>query len=231
MVYLESAGQLGNQMIQYAFARSIAEELQYSLVTVNNDVEKVFNLPPVTGKTFLEPIELKDNDQEEDLINKIISNKSNRQIHLKGFFEKYSLHSKNKEKIKKWFCLTPVEIDNNNVIGIHLRLNCFCRTKPLEYYYNILKKEKFEKIAIATDDKNHDWVKTIMKDFNNAFVLDLDRIDTLRYFKTLEKIIIGHGTYGWWLGFLSNANRVYMPKDDDNVVDLRVLDEERYVFV
>lgn len=236
MVKLVSCGQLGNQMFQYAFARTIAEELGYSLVTENNEVEKIFNLPPLSGKLFLEPEEFIDEKRNElDLLDKLVANKTDRLIHLKGYFEKYLYYKPNKEKIKKWYYLDPID-KNNNIIGIHLRMHYFSHLiKPLEYYYDILKKEQFDKIAIATDDVNHNYVKTILKDFSNAFVLSLDRIDTMRYFKTLEKIIIGHGTYGWWLGFLSNASRIYMPNHIDSQlltdVDLRVTDEERYIFV
>jgi len=98
---------------------------------------------------------------------------------------------------------------------------------------NLLRKESFNKIIIATDEPEYILIKKIMEEFKDRVIIFKgNTFETLQHFTCYNKLILSFGTYSWWMGFLSNAERIYLPnRICPGSIDLRVFDEERYVLV
>lgn len=231
-------------MFEYAFGRIIAEELGYKFShnLTASEITNYFHLPNnIGGKEFNSPVQEIEAIYKWDksLLTDILNNKEDRKIVLHGFFQKYSYYINYKEKIKKWFYFDFNKYSFEDAIGVHIRKTDFGAPVhrhfdlPDEYFLDVLKTENYESIHITSDDPNHCLIKKIQNEFNNVLVFSGNAVETMERFVCYKKILISQGTFSWWMAFLSNAEKIYMPQKlvEPGEIDLRVIDESRYVFV
>jgi hypothetical protein len=231
-------GRLGNQMFSYCFARIIAQEFNYALIN-NLPLLQELNLTSIDGNICRDPQEIiYGYDYKDDLLENILKNKKDRMFILEGYFQKYIYYKNYKQEIRTWFKeLNPnKEQIEENTIGIHIRKDDIPREVqkcdlPDEYFIDILKTEKPEKIIITSDEPTHSTIKKIQNEFKNVEIYNGSTIDTLKKFVCFKKLILSFGTYSWWMGFLSNASKIYMKDKIDNDIDLVIRDDKNYIIV
>jgi len=231
-------GRLGNQMFAYCFARIIAQEFNYKLVN-NLPLLQDLRLEQVHGSIYT-------NDQEvvygyeykDDLLENVLKNKNNRMIITEGYFQKYNYYKNYKTNIKEWFKEIDPNKENisNDTIGMHIRKDDISRENqkwdlPDEYFIDTLKMENPEKIIITSDEPTHATIKKIQNEFKNVEIYNGSTIDTLKKFVCFKKLILSFGTYSWWMGFLSNASKIYMKDKIDNDIDLVIRDNPNYIII
>lgn len=152
-------GRTANQIIQYMFARIIAEELDYELDTsgLNCIQEFISKLPPHKGKNKYVYKENTDIQQKLNhthdlkdplLIHTIISDKTPREIILKGWWQRWRHYKHYVDKIKTWL-QDPYQIPNNtqpNDVAVHIRKGDIMTragkkdSLPDEWYINMLER-------------------------------------------------------------------------------------------
>jgi len=234
-----TGGRMGDKMFEYAFGRIIAENLNYAYNPIkDSDMLYHFNLQKVEGECYNDPIEKINgmNRYDYDLIKKICENKEKRKIEIKGFFHLYEYYKDYKHKLRQWFPLIVKKELNKNAVGVHIRNGDY----PIEwrnsndYYIDILKKENPEKIYITSDEPDHESVLKILREFPQAEKYWNDSpYQTMSDFSQLKTLIISNGGFSFWMGILSNAERIYAPNNCviPNFIDLVVYDDSKYIYL
>lgn len=237
---------LGNNLFQYCWAREIAERKGYALLSnpilgfpetyshiygIENS-ENMYFTPPATQIFDMDKIYRHDG-----------------QIIIYGYSQRYEFYIKNKEKIRSWLYIENehlYDVPNENDIVLNIRLGDYVGLGwdlDMEYYVNILEKETYENAIIVCDEPNSERLSVlremgcVVKD--NSIHGRMKFIADFVFVKHAKRCVIANSTFSWWAAFLGNADRIYFPcikfpwvpnpgKDD---VDLRVYDEDRYIFV
>jgi hypothetical protein len=116
----------------------------------------------------------------------------------------------NKETIQS---KNPYTYDNNNVF-IHVRLGDVAndsRSKPFDYYDNVLNNLNFDKGYISSDTIS-DYRCQRLIDKYKLNVFNSDEIDTIKFGSSCKHIVLSLGTFSWYIGAFSFGSNVYFPK-------------------
>jgi len=210
MIRINLVGQLGNQMYQYAFCRSLANKLGYNFYCGkgvnlrfgdNNDkiIYKHFDIPEgiIDGEIETHYIEEKNN------INSI---KNNTLLH--GFYQNEKYFDKN--DVIKWFNFDKYGFINpydDDICFIHYRGTDFIKTSMnlnSDYYEKAIDRMNAGYYIILTDDiVNADKIfKNIKCDYK---ILKNEDIYDLYLLSTAHNIIASNSTFCDW-GIILNSN-------------------------
>lgn len=244
MIEIKYRDRLGNKLFQYCLGRIIAENLNYKLKC--EEIKGFKNIEQLPGIGYSNP-RLKYIKHEINL-DEILNDHSPRKIILHGWFQKYRYYKDYKNKIKEWLYLEPINntfnIDQDDIV-VHIRLgdyyHIFKRTLSYDYYSDAIKiiREKHNgRIFICTDDLNNNKYLKYFSKYNPIFV-NYNEVDSLRFIKLFNNIVLSMSTFSWWGGFLSDAKNIVYPilgvdkggcwgRNTD--IDLRV-DEDRYIYL
>lgn len=107
----------------------------------------------------------------------------------------------------------------NNDLFIHIRLDDAARFNPgIDYYINTIKTIQFDKLYISTDERSHNIIDTIVKEYPDCIVLDYDEIKTIQFGSTCKNVILSHGSFSALIGYLSFDSKVYYPEYEDKKI-------------
>jgi hypothetical protein len=102
--------------------------------------------------------------------------------------------------------------NTNNDLFIHIRLGDVSSKNPgINYYLNTIKNIQFDHLYISTDSNNDTIIKTIMKNYPNATLMNYNEQHTIQYASTCKHIILSHGTFSSVIGYLSFFSTIYYP--------------------
>lgn len=237
-----SGGRLGNQMFEYAFGRIIAEHFNYKFThnlpapELSND----FKLPNIIdGREILDPVQLVEGNYNypPDLLDNILNTSYDRKIVCDGFFQNYNYYKNYKHKLKQWFHIDTEEYDSKNDLAVHIRKGDYKAHPhfdlPDEYFLNLIKQENFDRLIVSSDEPSSNVVQKIFEQYKDRAILFEDTpFNTLYHFACHNKLILSFGTFSWWIGFLSNAEKIYLPnKFFPGNIDLRITDDKRYTLI
>lgn len=236
---------LGNRLFQYCWAREIAEKKGFYMKSnpIPGFPETYNDIPGV--KFFENELVTPEATQifDMDLIYKHLG-----KIVVSGYSQRYEYYINNKEKIRKW-----LKIDNENLyeipdvddIVINVRLGDYVSLGwdlPIEYYEEMLKKEKYKNAYIICDEPKNPKLSRLTS--MGCIIIDNNQYGEKKYIadfvftKNAKKIIIANSTFSWWAAFLGSGKVYYpcikfpwIPNPSKNDVDLMVYDENRYNFV
>jgi len=235
--FLGKAGQLGNQMFQYAATKGIAEHRGYDMCIPQHDevfpdgignllkieLDKPFTIQVPRGMIRGEIIQEDGFHFNEDLFNNCPDN-----VSLFGFFqtEKYFKHIS--DTIRKDFtfkkqiqdeCKEIVEeVFDQNPIALHMRGGDFLSNSgnhhnlSIEWYEEALKKfDSDREVILFSDDIA--WVCSQKLFEPDRFIISdgNSSYHDLYLMTQCSDFIIANSTFSWWGAWLANTGRVIAP--------------------
>lgn len=100
--------------------------------------------------------------------------------------------------------------ENNNDCFIHVRLTDAANFNPgFAYYDKVLSSITYSHLYLATDDDKHDIVKQIMDKYPNTTILCYNEVDTIKFGSTCKNIILSHGSFSAFIGYLAFYSSIY----------------------
>lgn len=104
------------------------------------------------------------------------------------------------------------DFETRDGVFVHVRLDDAIEFNPgIHYYTTVLKKINAVSGFISSDTPNHPLVLQLINEFNLT-LHDASTIETLNFAKKFTTLVLSGGTYSWWIGALSNASKIYYPK-------------------
>jgi len=228
MIEVELIGGLGNNMFQYALGKIIAKEKNYNLDITNiNNLSSFFtNVQAITDKQSKteNTLNIGYNSSTGHIQNVCLNEVLNHsgKIALKGFFQKYYLYEQHREDLQNTFYIKNfVEISPEDLV-VHIRLGDYVALQQqlsLDVYINIIKSLSYRNCILVTDDVNHFYIQTLLKEIPNCYTantlypsnnynsLILDYLILLN----AKQLLISQSTFSWWAAFLGNQDKVYVP--------------------
>lgn len=254
MILAKICGGLGNQMFQWAFARSLATERKEQFIvdasSYNNDTQRKFELgvfknlnidlnqPIPTGQWAI----LRDGfNYLETLGNIQKTEKYN--VFLDGYWQSEKYFEKYKSLIYSDFspsfeevckCKTSIEPDS---VSIHIRrtdyvnLQAIHPVQPISYFdVGMEIIGDYNKVYVFSDDIG--WCKTNLHYPRMAFMEGRSAIEDMRLMSFCKHNIISNSTFSWWAAWLNqNPNKkVVAPKKwfgpQANISSVDIIPEE-----
>ena len=205
----------------------------------------------VDGSTGNPVLKICDGTNFEIDITPIISNKSLRNLRLRGYFQKYSCLQPYKKQIREeWLKIAPELLlpKKENSIVVHVRTQYPpCYYIPFEYYRKALERSSYDQVYICTDDPASPFLEQF-KRYNPIIVSTRNLEETLQkgvswpdisqlnmddflFMLSFDKIICSFSTYSWWAAFLSEAKEIYAPYPTNPNFQYFTVDEARYHYI
>ena len=235
--FLGKAGQLGNQMFQYAATKGITEHRGYDMCIPQHDevfpdgignllkieLDNPFTIQVQRGMIRGRIIQEEGFHFNEDLFNNCPDN-----VSLFGFFqtERYFKHIE--DDIRKDFtfkkqiqdeCKEIVEeVFDQNPIALHIRRGDFLinsgnhHNLPIEWYEEALKKfDPDREVIIFSDDIF--WASSQKLFEPDRFIISdgNSSYHDLYLMTQCSDFIIANSTFSWWGAWLANTGRVIAP--------------------
>lgn len=239
---------LGNRLWGFCVAKIIAQELNYDLYC-----KPIYGFPNTYSYKENYPHnnygwETNAHDQIID-IQGIIQNKKDRNIRLKGYFQRYSYIEKYADVIRNdWLKIDPAllhDIDKDDIV-VHVRFHAGQAPMKFEYYQKALAMADYKQLYICTEQPNHPFIKNFepyhpimvsTRDFDSYFPnISWDattklNVDDFGFIASFNKIIISYSTYAWWAAFLSHATEIYAPWSSTGNTHYGKVNESRYTYI
>lgn len=164
-------------------------------------------------------------------VNKITINSNNTPSHISGTFfylKKLGLQDPPPHQMKLYFkkYVKPVmklnfkETPGNNVLHIHIRGgdifspsggHPFYVQPPLQYYIDIIKSKKWEKIIVVHEDRRNPCVDAL-SGIENLEFQSSTLTDDLEQLCQATNLVVGFGTYGYLIYLMNdNLKNMYIP--------------------
>jgi len=178
----------------------------------------------------------------------VLAGGSGKRIILDGFFQRYEYFRAYKKVIQnEWLRMDNRYAVGQNDLSIHIRAgDLWCEDSPapvhpdypalpFSYYQKIIEEGKWEKIHIVTESKDDPMVLKLSRLFG-AQVRSGSVEEDFCFLRSSKNIVLSVSTFSWWAAWLSEAVRIDLPvagiwnPEVRPEVDLRVSDEDRYLF-
>lgn len=79
-----------------------------------------------------------------------------------------------------------------------------------EYYSTALKLTNCDSGYISTDSPDNQLISRLITEFNLE-VLHLSPPEKINFAKNFDNVVLSHGSFSFWCGFLSQGKNVYFP--------------------
>jgi hypothetical protein len=210
MVSINYAGRLGNNMLQYAAAKIFSNKFKIKLST-----------PAISGGiNFTKLLIINDDSDFESYQNKtiIVNNQNFLELLSKEKCDPANYIFEDFFQIKEFILNYTVNIKNifqNNTksidqVFVHYRIGdieLLQNMLPIDYYIEALEKIGSKKGVISSDSPDHDNVKLLSEKFNLE-ILVKPPLDTIILGSNYNNLVLSEGTFSWWIGVLSNAEKI-----------------------
>lgn len=108
-----------------------------------------------------------------------------------------------------------VRYNANNDACVHIRLTDVASKNPgLGYYLPLLSSIKFDKLYIATDDRHHSIIQTILKLYPSASIVTYNEVQTIQFASTCKHILLSHGSFSAIMGYFAFYSDIHYPSYD-----------------
>jgi hypothetical protein len=209
MVSIVYSGRLGNNLLQYVAAYIFAKK--FNLKLSSEGLDNVFNLPSLDGDVTDGPIIDVDDSNFIYLLEMVSLSPAH--YRFVGYYQDRGFILKYRDKIKRIFNLTFTKIQDNQVFVAYRigDINGERQMLPIEYYREALVKIGCGGGYITSDTPHHPNVIKLSEEFNLTLYNDTP-FNTIDFAKNFNKLVLSEGSFSWWIGFLSNAKKIYFNK-------------------
>jgi hypothetical protein len=210
ITFLQHGGErLGNVLLQNAGLSILAKKFNYSASGYNNFAAiQQLNMKLFSGSIQKLNCALYQDDRLYDLVTG--PDTIDHGIIYKGFFQDIKFLNLYRQDIINLFDI-PSPSPNNDLF-VQVRLTDAERFNPgIEYYKTAINQTRFENAYIASDSIESPIVKELINTYNMN-VYDGSDIDTIKFGRQFNNIVISNGTFSWWIAMLSQAQRIFYPK-------------------
>jgi hypothetical protein len=241
MVMTHLMGGLGNQLYQWAFARSISNyfnevpylDLSFILSEQAGVTKRNFELSnfPFLSYRVSNSLDLSDkpvcyfsdSSSPEEII---VSDKFHYSLY--GYFQKYGYFSKNSELIRAELRM-PLDVKSHLLntypnldksTSIHIRRTDYVYSggyhpiSSTEYYQRAISEiEEYDNLLIFSDDIN--WCEANLKFDNMIFIKNQSPVEDLWLMSLCGNNIIANSSFSWWGAYLNDKpnRKVISPKE------------------
>lgn len=217
-------GGLGNQMFQYAFARSMAEHYGAELYIKTSELsnaatprtymlERMFGIVAYEGshvnwrQIIREPHPYIDRCENQYYRGLPLGDYEIRGYwQNEGYFEPYA------DLIRNKFEIDPIVLSKKALIMqvrrtdfVNNSAHFYCDT---DWYKKALSQFEDFELYITTDDG--DWCKNEFSDWNPK-IIEGDELNQFQIMKSVNRHIISNSSFGWWGAWMSNSTNVICP--------------------
>jgi hypothetical protein len=218
-------GGLGNQMFQYAFARSMAEhygaelyikttELSNAVVKREYMLERIFGISADEGShvnwrsIIAEPHPYVDRCE-----NQYYQGLPDSDYEIRGYWQNEGYFAPYKEIIRKEFNIDSVHLSDRSLI-MQVRRTDFVNNPAhfycdVDWYKNALKEFENFDLFITTDDE--EWCKSEFSEWNPK-IISGDELYQYQVMKGSLMHIISNSSFGWWGAWMSDTDNVVCPE-------------------
>jgi len=235
MIISKLMGGLGNQLFQWAYAKSLSIDhnveffLDLSFYNFQTNVTKRYyelkKFPNISAPILNRNVNNLSHIRD-DFHFKKLNYDNNKSYYLDGYWQSEKYFLNNKDIIKKE--LQPSEkfyekisnINLKNSISLHVRRGDYLNvqhTHPiqtLEYYTKAIENiGSYDNLYVFSDDIV--WCKSNLKFGNINFIEGLDNIEDLWFMSLCTNNIIANSSFSWWGAWLNNnpEKKVIAPKN------------------
>ena len=221
--YFEKIGQYGNWLFPTIIAKLISYQLNFA---INEPTNKLVKFKESKNKSSEQLKDIKITGKHFFAIMQNEWKPKCNLILVKGYYQKEKYFIQYRNLIKTQILDLPTIETNTKDIVLHLRFDGFnhdgynSHILPPDYYINILNQESFENlyIVMATtsgrirkNQKNKDKYISLFDKWNPKIVSN-DEYTDFNFLRSFNKIICSNSTFCWWAAFLSDAEKIYLPK-------------------
>lgn len=222
---VELKGGLGNQMFQYAFAKSLSEHFHGELYIdtsklFNSGIKRKYMLQHMFGIQELIDTNFVYNRKIEELNpytfeceKNYYNHLENDSYHVVGYWQNENYFKIYESKIREIYQQKKISLNENSLL-LQVRRTDFVSNHSHEYcnldwYKKALTYFNDYSLYITSDDL--DWCYTNFKEHNPIF-LDGDLKNQFEIMVNCENFIISNSSFGWWGAWLSESKKVVCPK-------------------
>lgn len=211
-------GRTGNNLFQYAAARILAErnDLKLNVDWPFDDFIKV--IPSNTGKIGSgNKIEINDTCSSKPHVNLLEGDYSGKNVELDGYFQNVDYYNVERYKIKSWFDLPKIDINQNDIV-LHYRVSDYYSISVQsvidpQWYLTCLRIKGWhvnskKHIYIVTEDPT-DLNVQFLAEKTKGTIISSNPKDDFHFIRSFKTIICSNGSFAWWAAFLSEAEDIY----------------------
>ena len=214
-----TGGRTGNDLFQYIFARLIAHKNKLKLVTEWPHDDFIKATPHEPGDVIEENQELIQDlywDQHDsDWFNNDYRKK---RILVSGFFQHHKYYDQDKDLVKSFFDLEPVEKRASTDVVFHYRLTDYYKVgeggsviHPTWVAGILLNKLKFNpqknNFFIVTDDPTDKIFNRLQR--YNPMIIHQSPKEDFNFIRSFDTILCGNSSFSWWATYLSEAKKIF----------------------
>lgn len=223
MIITKLSGGLGNQMLQYAFAKTTARKLKTSF---KFDLSW-FSLPGTTPREFMLkifPIKIEEASKKEILMTKIPINGNK---YFDGYWQNFNYFKDIEKEIKKDFSFPKIMdtkirkytnmIKTTNSVAVHIRRGDYMKHEKLRKIFYIQPPSYYKKAIAYIKSKISDptffvfaefseeflWFKKNIKTNNKTIYLHNREYEDMRLMSLCKHNIVANSTYSSWAAWLN----------------------------
>lgn len=221
MIVVNFWGRLGNNLIQYALARVISNELGYNIQIAGDNHTSSFNcVVNINDKQSINQPSITFNDVDNPgiTLQQILDEGRGKRIELIGFWQKADFYKQYRQQLKEWMFVPKSDygqyIDRDNDVILHIRRADYSEANSVlsfDYYDHCLSQLNFNKLQIVGDGID-DRVRNHFQKYNPAY-FNGSAFEDFKFIMCFKNVILSNSTFCWMASFLSdNAEKVFYPE-------------------
>lgn len=211
-------GGLGNQMFQYAFAKTLSLDYNTDLYVKSSSIIYRPYLLNIFGIEDNEGININWNKKIEELevykkgFENNYKNLEDNNYDIHGYWQNENYFLKYEEQIRKDFHIDPIISDDNSVT-IQVRRGDYVNNPRFEYctiewYEKAINYYGIKNLNIISDDPY--WCNWAFSKYKPNIIVGNEE-EHLRYMIGSKNLIISNSTFAWWGAWLSKSKNVIYP--------------------